>query len=338
MPITKSSCPFHGKIIAEVGSVHDGSFGLAAKLIEVATDCGADVVKFQVHLPEHETMKNAPMPTYFNEEDRYSYFERTGFTPEQWYLLKKYADSIGIEFMASAFSAEAVDLLDKIDVKFHKIASGEVTNLPMLERISESKTPVFLSSGMSDFAELTQAFEVLKTGGPVCVMQCSSTYPALPSQYGLNVLSELREMFGDPIGYSDHSEGVSAAISAVALGATCIEKHLTLSRKMYGSDASLAMEPDAFANLVKSIRDVHEAMENPVNKNDLSELKKMKEVFEKKIVLRRSVSKGDILQMEDLVFKKASGGIVACEYQNIIGKLLIHSLESEHVLTLSDVV
>jgi N-acetylneuraminate synthase len=146
-------------IIAEIGSVHDGSFGNAKKLIELAKACGADAVKFQTHIAEAETLKDAPNPPYFQDESRYDYFVRTGFSLEQWNALKVHADKIGIEFMSSPFSIEAVELLERVGMKRYKIPSGEVTNTPLLEAVVATGKSVFLSSGMSSWKELDRAVE-----------------------------------------------------------------------------------------------------------------------------------------------------------------------------------
>src|SRR5262249_48068314 len=148
-------------IIAEVGSVHDGSFGNALKLIEVAANCGADLVKFQTHIASAETLPNAPMPHYFNGEPRYEYFERTGFSKHQWRELKTHCEAMAIEFLSSPFSVEAVELLESLGVARYKVPSGEVTNLPLLEEIAATGKPVLMSSGMSSWKELDQAVNTI---------------------------------------------------------------------------------------------------------------------------------------------------------------------------------
>ena len=148
-------------IIAEIGSVHDGSFGNALKLIELAAKCGADCVKFQTHIAEAESLPSAPNPAYFKDESRIDYFKRTSFNLEQWKKLKAKAKECNILFISSPFSLEAVDLLEKIELDIYKIPSGEVTNIPLLEKIKKTKKPVLLSSGMSDWAEIDTAFKLI---------------------------------------------------------------------------------------------------------------------------------------------------------------------------------
>ena len=176
------------KLIAEIGSVHDGSFGNAVKLIDAAAACGAHAVKFQTHIAAAETLRNAPNPPYFKGEPRFEYFTRTGFSLPQWKELAAACGRAKVEFLSSPFSLEAVDLLEEVGVGSYKIPSGEVTNIPLLKKIATTKKPVLLSSGMSDWAELDAAVAALRGGGPVTVLQCSSAYPCPPEQVGLNVM------------------------------------------------------------------------------------------------------------------------------------------------------
>lgn len=309
-------------LIAEIGSVHDGSFGNACKLIEAAAECGADAVKFQTHIAEAETLPDAPAPSYFKDEPRMDYFRRTGFTPEQWKKLSDCAVSAGVAFLSSPFSLEAVDLLEKTGMAAYKIPSGEVTNIPMLERIAQTGKPVLLSSGMSDWTELDAAVAVFKGKAPVTVMQCSSVYPCPPEKVGLNVLREMAERYRSPVGYSDHTLGFAAPIAAAALGASVIEKHFTFSRLMYGSDAKHSMEPAEFKVLARSLRDVWAMNDNPVNKGDSSSFQDMKRIFQKSVVTARALSAGTVIQKEHLAFKKPGDGIAAADYLKVVGKKL----------------
>ena len=258
-------------IIAEIGSVHDGSFGNACQLVKVAAAAGADVAKFQTHIAEAETLRDAPAPAYFRGEPRWEYFKRTAFSEQQWMGIKLACENAKIEFLSSPFSEQAVDLLERVGVGSYKIPSGEVTNLPLLERIAATGKPVYLSSGMSNWAELDAAVAVLRKGGPLSVMQCASAYPCEPERAGLNVICEMARRYGLPVGFSDHVEGFAAALAAAALGATVIEKHLTFSRQMYGSDAANGMEPSDFEKYCRGLRDVWSMTGHPVDKDDLSD-------------------------------------------------------------------
>lgn len=325
------------QIIAEIGSVHDGSFGNAIKLIEAAAKCGADVVKFQTHIAEAETLPNAPMPSYFRGEPRMDYFRRTGFSMGQWRELKAVCEANDVSFLSSPFSFEAVDLLEQLDVDAYKVPSGEVSNIPLLEYLAETKRPVLLSSGMSDWSEVDAAVAALVGGGPVTVMQCSSAYPCPPEQVGLNVLAEMRARYGLPVGYSDHTTGPAAPLAAVTLGAAVIEKHFTFSRLMYGSDAANSMEPADFTLMCKHIREIERMLASPVNKGDAGAYGEMKRIFEKSIVTAGPLAAGTTITLRDLAFKKPGDGIPAAEYPNIVGKRLVRELPADHKLTPEDI-
>ncbi|MBU0596335.1 N-acetylneuraminate synthase family protein [Candidatus Bipolaricaulota bacterium] len=308
-------------IIAEVGSVHDGSFGNALRLIDVATECGADVVKFQTHISAAETLRDAPMPAYFKGEPRYAYFERTGFSLGQWLEMKAHCDDVGIEFLSSPFSIEAVDLLERVGVTRYKVPSGEGTNLPFLNRVGETGKPVLLSSGMSTWAELDGAVEAIRAHHDrITVLQCSSEYPCLPERVGLNVLQEMKERYGLPVGLSDHTMTAYSSYAAAVLGATVIEKHLTFSRKMYGSDAKHSLEPQQFAELVAGVRAIEAMLAARVDKDDVERYAEMKHVFEKSIVAAADIAEGTVLTREMLAFKKPGTGISASRAQDMIGK------------------
>jgi sialic acid synthase SpsE len=325
-----------GQIIAEIGSVHDGSFGNACKLVEVAAACGADTVKFQTHLPEAETLRDAPSPAYFKGEPRFDYFRRTGFSVEQWRGLKAKCEEVGVTFLSSPFSIEAVDLLEEVGVAQYKIPSGEVTNVPLLERVAETGKPTLLSSGMSDWAEIDRAVAVLRTGGPLVVMQCTTAYPCPPERVGLNVVQEMARRYGLPVGYSDHTDDAAAAMAAAALGAVAIEKHLTFSRLMYGSDAANAMEPPVFAAYCAGIRNIWCMLDNPVEKDDLAPYADMKRIFEKSIVSARALESGSVIARADLAFKKPGDGISAARYGEVVGRRLNRSVPADHAFSERD--
>lgn len=325
-------------IIAEVGSVHDGSFGNALKLIDTAADCGADAVKFQTHIAEAETLHDAPMPQYFKGEPRFEYFQRTGFHLEQWRALKHHAETRGLEFLSSPFSVEAVDLLEAIGITRYKIPSGEVTNLPMLERIGRTGKPALLSSGMSNWEELDAAVAVLRRHhGSLSVMQCTSAYPCPNERVGLNVLSQMQARWGLPVGYSDHTLDNYAAFAAVALGATSVEKHLTFSRRMYGSDAPHSAEPEQFADLVKGVRAIAAMLASPIEKNDLNPYRDMKRIFEKSVVSLCDIPAGTIITAGMVSVKKPGDGIPAACLDAVIGSRARRMIGSNRLLSDDDI-
>ena len=324
-------------VIAEVGSVHDGSFGNAIKLIDLAATCGAAAVKFQTHIAAAETLRNAPMPPYFKGEPRFEYFERTGFTLAQWRELKAHAHAMGLKFISSPFSIEAVELLDEVGVDSYKIPSGEVTNLPMLDRLGQKGKQVLLSSGMSDWSELDAAVKTLRIHhDDIVILQCTSMYPTPDDRVGLNVIGEMAARYGLPIGFSDHTLDDYAAFAAVALGATVVEKHLTFSRKMYGSDAANAAEPDQFIDLVKGIRAIATMRDSPVDKDDLAPFREMKRIFEKSVVSAVEIADGAVIWADMLTVKKPGGGIPPAQIGEIVGKRAARAIPIDRLLTPDD--
>jgi N-acetylneuraminate synthase len=313
-------------LIAEIGSVHDGSFGNATKLIEAAAQAGAQAVKFQTHIAEAETLHDAPMPPYFKGEPRFEYFNRTAFNLTQWRELAAFANDHGVQFLSSPFSLEAVDLLEEVGVDVYKIPSGEVSNIPLMEKIATTGKPSLLSSGMSDWDELDAAVAALRPGGPITVLQCSSAYPCPPERVGLNVMIEMRERYETAVGYSDHTLGVAAPLAAAALGASVIEKHFTFSKLMYGSDAKNSMEPPEFKKLSEALAEIALILSNPVDKADTAPYREMKMIFEKSIVAKTALPAGHVLSEHDLAFKKPGDGIPAARFKDLIGRRLTADL------------
>jgi len=311
-------------IIAEAGNLHNGDFEKAKSFIKEVSEAGADAVKFQTHIFNEESLPDAPNPDYFQNESRKSYFERTEFSPDQWHSLKEYAENeCSVEFMSSVFSDKAVDILDSIGVKRYKIPSGEVTNIPLLEKIAGLNKPVLLSSGMSTWAELDGAVKALKDNGAgdITILQCTSMYPCSPDLAGLYILEKMKARYRLPVGFSDHTLGFAASIAAVAMGSIVIEKHFTLSRNIYGSDAKHSLEPDEFKRFVKEIRDLERMLSNKIDKDKVvGRLGNIKVVFEKSIVARRFIPKGKNIVIEDLAFKKPGDGVKPVEYKQILGR------------------
>jgi sialic acid synthase SpsE len=300
-------------------------------------------VKLQTHIFEAESLPNAPNPPYFKDESRQQYFERTAFDLDQYRLLKRYSEEeCGVEFLSSPFSLEAIDFLERVGVRTYKIPSGEVSNIPLLEKVAATGKKVLLSSGMSSWKELDEAVAVFRDAGPealgnLVLLQCTSEYPCPPEQAGLNVMLEMRDRYRLPIGYSDHTLGVAVPLAAVVLGATVVEKHFTLSKRMYGSDARNSTEPEEFKRLVEAIRDAEKAIGGGLAKDEkVKSLGAMKVIFEKSIVSAQELPAGTLLAPEHLAYKKPGDGIPAREYRRLLGKRLARAVGRDHKLTWAD--
>jgi N-acetylneuraminate synthase len=322
-------------VIAEAGMNHDGSLGNAIRMAEVAAEAGADAVKFQLHDAAAESTRDAPAPPYFEHESRWDYFRRTAFTDQQWAALKQQCERIGIEFLCTPFSLDALERLERLGVRRYKIPSGEVTNLALIRAAAATGKPLLLSSGMSSWTELDEAVEA--AGDDVTILQCTSAYPAPPERVGLNLLAELRARYGKPVGLSDHSLGPYAAIAAVALGATVVEKHFTLSRQMYGPDAAIGLEPAELRELVTGIRQVETMLASPVDKDDVTPYAEMKRVFEKSVVTVADIPAGTRLEPAMLAAKKPGTGIPARRLTELVGRRVRNDIAADTVLTEADV-
>ncbi|WP_179376466.1 N-acetylneuraminate synthase family protein [Winogradskyella wichelsiae] len=312
--------------IAEIAQAHDGSLGMAHAYIDAVAKTGCSAIKFQTHIAEVESSIHEPFRVQFSKQDatRLDYWKRMEFTLEQWQGLKQHCDTVGIEFMSSPFSNAAVDLLEQVGVKRYKIGSGEVNNLVLLEKIAQTRKPVIVSSGMSSLEELDQTIAFLKDRKvAVSVLQCTTAYPTKPEEYGLNVISILKERYQIPVGFSDHSSSIETCIAAVALGAEILEFHVVFDKDMFGPDAKASLTLNETSQLVKAVNNVALAIQNPIDKCDNSKFSELKGIFEKSLSINKNLEKGHHITFEDLETKKPKGyGIDASLFQEIIGKRL----------------
>lgn len=321
-------------IIAEIGSTHDGSFGIARHSQRTAIESGATAVKFQTHIPEAESTRSAPAPAFFSAEPRFEYFRRTGFSEPQWTALAAECREAGAEFISSPFSEEAVDLLERTGIDRYKIPSGEVTNVPLIEAVAKTGKKVLLSSGMTSWDELDRAVDaVLKHHDRLVVMQCTSEYPCPYEQVGLNVMLEMRDRYKLPVGLSDHTLTPHAAVAAVTLGASVVEKHFTLSKHLYGSDAKHSMEPGEFAAMADGIRAAAIMRDARVDKNAIDRYADMRRVFTKSIVTVLPIPRGTVITREMLGIKKPGTGLSPDRLDEVVGRVASVDLAEDTVIT-----
>ena len=310
-------------IIAEVGQAHDGSLGMAHAFIDAVAKTGADAIKFQTHIAAAESSKQEQFRVKFSLQDatRYDYWKRMEFTREQWHGLATHARERGLIFLSSPFSLEAVELLQEVGVPAWKIASGEIMNKPMLERIAETKKPLLLSTGMSPIEEIDAAVELIKSMGlPLLVFQCSSYYPCPPEKVGLNLLQFFRERYHAPVGLSDHSGTIYPGLAAAAIGVEALEVHVTLSREMFGPDVPASLTTGELHQLVEGVRYIETMKANPVDKNELQpELAPLRELFTQSIIAAVDLPEGTIIERKHLAFRKPGRGIPASHIDWVIG-------------------
>lgn len=329
-------------IIGEVAQTHDGSLGQAHAFIDAIANAGADAVKFQTHIAAAESSPDEPWRVKFSPQDktRYEYWQRMEFSKNQWAKLKEHAESRGLLFLSSPFSIEAFELLEGIGIKVWKIASGEINNFQLLDRIIATSKPIILSSGMSDLDELDEAAgRVRNNGNPLAVLQCTSAYPCPPEKVGLNMLEVLRDRYDCPSGLSDHSGKIFAGLAAATLDAEVLEVHVTLSREMFGPDVASSITTSELQELVTGVREIEKMLDNPIEKDAMAaELTPLRQIFTKSVYSRSFLPAGTILDAGHLQLKKPGKGLPASELPNLIGKKLRRSLDVNELVMMGDVI
>jgi N-acetylneuraminate synthase len=329
-------------IIAEVAQAHDGSVGIAHSYIDAIASAGADAVKFQTHIAEAESSLDEPWRIKFSYQDatRYDYWKRMEFTEDQWHGLKQHATDRRLQFLSSPFSIEAVELLERVGVSAWKIASGEVSNYLLLERMCQSQLPFLISTGMSSLDELDEAVIRLKNYElPVTVLQCTTAYPCPPEKVGLNMLGFFRERYACHVGLSDHSGTIYAGLAAAAVGIDVLEIHVTFSREMFGPDVPASITIEELRQLVEGIRFIERMKKNPVDKNAIAEeLTGVRSLFTRSIVVRQNLTAGTTLKLEHLTAKKPGTGIPVTRMNEVVGKRLRRDVTANTRLTEVDLV
>lgn len=324
-------------IIGEVAQAHDGSLGQAHAYIDAIAQAGADAVKFQTHLAAAESTPAEPWRVKFSYQDatRYDYWKRMEFTEPQWHQLKQHADERNLLFLSSPFSLEAVELLERVGVSAWKVASGEMSNGPMLEKMLATRRPVILSSGMSPSGELEAAVQqVRRAGNDLTVLQCSSIYPTPPEKLGLNLLAELRGRYGCKVGLSDHSGTVFAGLAAAALGAEMIEVHVTFSRESFGPDGPASLTTAELRQLVEGARFIRTALLHPVDKDQMArELAPMRWLFTKSIATLADLPAGTVLAENNIGLRKPGTGLPADRLPDLYGRKLRGPLAAGTLIT-----
>lgn len=327
-------------LIGEVALTHDGSLGLAHAFVDAVAAAGADAVKFQTHIAEAESTPSEPFRVPFSRQDasRYDYWKRMAFTEEQWRGLAEHCRERGVLFVSSPFSVEAVELLERVGQPIWKVASGEVSNARLLDRILATRAPVLLSTGMSPMAEIDAAVaRVRQAGVGLGVLQCTTAYPCPPEQVGLNLLPVYRERYGCWVGLSDHSATIYPGLAAVALGCDVLEVHVALSREMFGPDVVASVTTAELRQLADGIRFIERMRAHPVDKDAMAaETAPLRRLFTRSLVAGRDLPAGTVLGREDLAVKKPGTGLPPERLDDVVGRRLRRAVVRDQVLTMED--
>ena len=316
-------------IIAEAGVNHNGSIELAYKLIDIAVEAGADAVKFQTFKAENLVTKSADKADYQKQttdesESQFEMIKKLELDIDIHKKLIKYCNEKDIMFLSTPFDHDSIDLLNKLGLKFFKIPSGEITNLPYLRHIGLLAKQVILSTGMSTLKEVGDALSILIDNGTkkedITVLHANTMYPTPMEDVNLNAILTIQKEFDVDVGYSDHTLGIEVDIAAAAMGVSVIEKHLTLDNNMDGPDHKASLEPKDFIAMVSAIRNIEKALGNYEKKPSPSESINM-DVVRKSIVANQVIKKGDVLSDNNITTKRPGTGISPMEWDKVIGTL-----------------
>ena len=313
-------------IIAEAGVNHNGSLDLAKKLIDVACSAGADAVKFQTFKATNLATKGSQKAIYqkettSNKETQFEMLKKLELNKKKHKELISYCIDKKIIFLSSPFDLESIDLLNDLGLKMFKVPSGEITNLPYLKHIGRLNKKIFLSTGMSNMDEVKNAFDILINSGTkknnITILHANTEYPTPMKDVNLRAMVSIGKELDIKFGYSDHTLGIEVDIAAVAMGATCIEKHFTLDKNMEGPDHKASLEPDQLKEMVRAIRNIEIALGDGIKKPSKSEIPNI-QIVRKSIVAKTVIKKGDVLNENNLAIKRPGGGLSPMHWDKVI--------------------
>lgn len=329
-------------VIAEAGVNHNGELALARRLVEAAADAGADIVKFQTFSADRLVTRQAAKADYQSANDtrgesQHAMLRRLELTRDMHRDLQTLCRQRAIGFLSTAFDIDSIDLLADLGLERFKIPSGEITNLPYLRHIGGLGKSVILSTGMATLAEIEAALTVLETAGTaresVTVLHCNTEYPTPMEDVNLRAMLTIRDAFGVPVGYSDHTLGIEVAIAAVALGASVIEKHLTLDRRLPGPDHKASLEPAEFSALVTAIRSIERALGDGVKRPSASEAKNIA-VARKSLVAAQAIFKGQTFTPDNVAVKRPGTGLSPMRLDEVIGRTAPRDFAADELIEL----
>lgn len=312
-------------IIAEMSANHAGSYENAVRILHAAKESGADCIKLQTYTPDTITINCDNEYFHINNgtwegENLYQLYEKA-YTPWEWQAdLKKEAERLGLDFLSTPFDKSAVDFLEELDVRFYKIASFELVDIPLIEYIASKQKPIIMSTGMANLGEIEEAVNAIRRqeNNDIVLLRCASAYPAITDEMNLKTMQNMSEIFNVPVGLSDHSMGSVGAVTAVALGAKVIEKHFCLDRKIENPDASFSMNPEEFKRMVRDIRQAEMALGTV--SYGVTEQEKSNIVFRRSIFCVKDIKKGEKLTEENVRVIRPGYGASPKFYKQVLGQ------------------
>lgn len=319
-------------IIAEMSANHAGSFERAKEIIHAAKESGADCIKIQTYTPDTITIDCDNEYFHIDNgtwagENLYRLYQKA-YTPWEWQAaLKEEADSIGIDFLSTPFDRSAVDFLEGIGVEFYKIASFELVDIPLIEYIASKGKPVIISTGMADLGEIEDAVKAVRSKGndQLVLLRCASAYPAITSEMNLKTMVNMGETFQVPVGLSDHSMGSVGAVTAVALGASVIEKHFCLGREIANPDSTFSMNPREFQQMVKDIRQAERAIGTVCYGPSEQEMDNI--LFRRSVFCVEDIQKGELLTERNIRVIRPGYGIAPKYYNEVLGQVALQDIK-----------
>jgi len=330
-------------IIAEAGVNHNGSMKFAKQLIDTAADAGVDYVKFQTFRAENVVVKTAKKATYQQnnmpdtDNSQYHMLKNLELSIEQHYELIEYCKNKSVKFLSTAFDMESIEFLSTLHLGLWKIPSGEITNYPYLKRIARDNQPVILSTGMSTIEEIKAAVHVLTKHGTdkqkITILHCNTQYPTPMQDVNLLAMQTISKEMGVNAGYSDHTLGFEIPIAAIALGATVIEKHFTLNRKMEGPDHKASLEPQELKSMVEAIRNVEKALGSSKKIVSPSEMEN-KDIARKSIVAACNIEKGEAFTEKNITVKRPGSGISPMLWEEVLGTFASRDFDEDELIEL----
>ena len=329
-------------IIAEAGQNHNGKLKMAYKLIDVAKKCGADFVKFQTSIPRLHISKfakkaNYQMKNWKKKESQLEMIQKISLTYKDFKKIKKYCSKKKIGFISTPFDLKSIDFLKSLNMKYFKIPSGEITNLPYLIKIAKIKKKVILSTGMSNLKEIKDALNILISYGTkkkdITILQCNTEYPTPLRDANVQAMLTIKKKFNVNIGYSDHTEGIESSLAATAMGAEILEKHITLNKKLSGPDHKASANPKDFKKMVEGIRKITIALGDGVKKVSLSEKKNLK-IARTSIVAFKKIKKGEVFTNKNLTIKRPGNGISPMKLYKVVGRIAKKNFLEDEIIKL----